>query len=117
MVFEILRSRWLAIIESTSLFLLILSLSFEVRLCKSSFAIDPQVDTISDTDAAMWLLPNATRFPRKVVSFRDDTSVNGRPWDSGPQKLFPGPKNYSLHEFAVQNISWAQITCLGDRIA
>ena len=73
--------------------------AFEVRLCKSAFAIEPQVaplqpagvgawsfwlgaygytvDGRPQTDE-LWLLPNATELPRAVVSFRDETSLNGR---------------------------------------
>eukprot|EP01050_Picozoa_sp_SAG11_P017044 SAG11_NODE_2403_length_3399_cov_2.326364_1_plen_311_part_10 len=43
MVYEILRSRYLAIVEATSLFLLLIAAVFEVRLCKSAFAIVPQI--------------------------------------------------------------------------
>ena len=37
------------------------------------------------------------------------------PWDSGPQKLFLGPKKCSLHEFAVHNFSRAPDHILGAR--
>jgi hypothetical protein len=37
------------------------------------------------------------------------------PWDSGPQKLFLGPKKCSLHEFAIHNFSRAPDHILGAR--
>jgi hypothetical protein len=41
--------------------------------------------------------------------------VGSRLWDSGPPKLFLGPKKYSRYEFTIQHMSWAQMKSLGAR--
>ena len=46
-----------------------------------------------------------------------DELVSIPPRDSDPQELFLGPKKYLLWIFALENISWAQVTCLGVGIA
>jgi hypothetical protein len=48
MIFEIIHSRGLAIVEATAFFLLLVATYFDARLCHSTFAIRPEVVPITD---------------------------------------------------------------------
>ena len=44
--------------------------------------------------------------PRLALLFANAMEVRDHPWDSGVQKVFLGPKDDSLSEFATQHTSW-----------
>jgi hypothetical protein len=77
LIFEVIRSRSLAVVEATALFLLAVATVFDARLCHSSFAITPSlIEFEPDPLTRQWeqLWPNGT-LPRTMISFRQDDAT------------------------------------------
>jgi hypothetical protein len=53
LVFEVVRSRSLALVETTSVFLLIAGVAFDTQLCGSSFSLHPRKTTMACTDSPL----------------------------------------------------------------
>ena len=66
LVFEVVRSRSLALVETTSVFLLIAGVAFDTQMCGSSFSLHPRKTTMACTDSP---LPGVAL--SSIASFRE----------------------------------------------
>jgi hypothetical protein len=103
LVFEVVHSRTLAIIEATAFFMLMPAIYLDTRMCESSFSIDPQVTTNVFTND---LSSSVDANPAKSVHFRDDDDLRRC-----------GVVALALFRFVLTNLSNSKWQQVGDNLS